>query len=239
MTNLWDIHNHILPGVDDGSSCMEETEVLVELEYEQGVRNVVLTPHCREGMFEVSSEDRLEIYKDTVRVISQSFPDMNIYLGCEMYMMEKSLKLLDNPVNRMNGSMVVLMEFDYGVEFSLMLKFISSVLARNYKPIIAHAERYDCLKGGSHNLDKLRDMGCYIQVNADAVIGRNGFKTKFLVAGWLKEGKVDLVASDAHSVKGRTVRLKKAYDNICKRCGAEVAKQLFQTNASALFGRNK
>ena len=21
----WDIHNHILPGVDDGSGCMEET----------------------------------------------------------------------------------------------------------------------------------------------------------------------------------------------------------------------
>lgn len=25
MTGYWDIHNHILPGVDDGSGCMRET----------------------------------------------------------------------------------------------------------------------------------------------------------------------------------------------------------------------
>ncbi len=24
MTGYWDIHNHILPGVDDGSGCIKE-----------------------------------------------------------------------------------------------------------------------------------------------------------------------------------------------------------------------
>ena len=30
MTGYWDIHNHILPGVDDGSGCMRETMEMLE-----------------------------------------------------------------------------------------------------------------------------------------------------------------------------------------------------------------
>ena len=41
----WDIHNHLLPGIDDGSSCMEETMQLIRTEYEQGVYNIVFTPN--------------------------------------------------------------------------------------------------------------------------------------------------------------------------------------------------
>ena len=41
MTGYWDIHNHILPGVDDGSGCMRETMEMLEEEYRQGVRHIV------------------------------------------------------------------------------------------------------------------------------------------------------------------------------------------------------
>lgn len=44
MTGYWDIHNHILPGVDDGSGCMRETMEMLEEEYRQGVRHIVFTP---------------------------------------------------------------------------------------------------------------------------------------------------------------------------------------------------
>ena len=43
MTGYWDIHNHILPGVDDGSGCMRETMEMLEEEYRQGVRHIVFT----------------------------------------------------------------------------------------------------------------------------------------------------------------------------------------------------
>ena len=37
MTGYWDIHNHILPGVDDGSGCMRETMEMLE---EEGIEVV-------------------------------------------------------------------------------------------------------------------------------------------------------------------------------------------------------
>ena len=40
-----DIHTHILPGIDDGSSCIEESISMLGMLMEQGVGTVVATPH--------------------------------------------------------------------------------------------------------------------------------------------------------------------------------------------------
>lgn len=53
---IFDIHCHIVPGVDDGAADIEETRKLLEMEYKQGVRNIILTPHFRFQMFETPLE---------------------------------------------------------------------------------------------------------------------------------------------------------------------------------------
>ena len=40
-----DFHSHILPGIDDGSTSVEESIALLRMEAEQGVEHVVATPH--------------------------------------------------------------------------------------------------------------------------------------------------------------------------------------------------
>lgn len=62
MTGYWDIHNHILPGVDDGSGCMRETMEMLEEEYRQGVRHIVFTPHYRRDMFAIPREEIQTVY---------------------------------------------------------------------------------------------------------------------------------------------------------------------------------
>ena len=51
---LFDIHCHLIPGVDDGAQDLEETRRLLRMEYEQGVRNIIATPHYRDQMFDTS-----------------------------------------------------------------------------------------------------------------------------------------------------------------------------------------
>ena len=50
MKGLYDIHCHILPGVDDGARNMEESLWMLSKEYKEGVRHVILTPHFRYGV---------------------------------------------------------------------------------------------------------------------------------------------------------------------------------------------
>ena len=49
---LFDIHCHIVPSVDDGASSAEEAYKMLQMEYRQGVRNIIATPHYRLQMFE-------------------------------------------------------------------------------------------------------------------------------------------------------------------------------------------
>lgn len=54
---LTDMHCHVIPGVDDGVKDMEEALRMIKIEYEEGVRTIIATPHYRVGMFEPSSRE--------------------------------------------------------------------------------------------------------------------------------------------------------------------------------------
>ena len=42
-----DIHNHVLPGLDDGASDEKESMRMLKSAAKQGVISVIATPHCR------------------------------------------------------------------------------------------------------------------------------------------------------------------------------------------------
>ena len=44
-----DLHTHIMPFIDDGSDSIEMTKKMLEMEIENGVTDVVLTPHMVKG----------------------------------------------------------------------------------------------------------------------------------------------------------------------------------------------
>ena len=44
-----DVHCHMLPGVDDGSSSMEMTMSMLQMAYQDGARRIFFTPHFISG----------------------------------------------------------------------------------------------------------------------------------------------------------------------------------------------
>ncbi len=234
MKGYFDIHNHILPGLDDGSSCLEETLMLIESEYEQGVSNIIFTPHYRVDMFEVPVDEHKRIFDETISGIKTKFPAMNFYLGCEFHLDSKSFKVL-NPSYCLCGTNILLVEFDYGASFSTMVKLLREVLSLGIIPIIAHVERYDAIVEDISRVMELRSMNCKIQINADAVIGKNGFSSKRLVNKLLKMEAVDFVASDAHNIDARSVRMGKAMSFVIKKYGEETKDNLFRNNIVSIF----
>lgn len=47
MDGWVDIHGHALPGVDDGAADIETSLVMLRNAAEEGLQQVVLTPHCQ------------------------------------------------------------------------------------------------------------------------------------------------------------------------------------------------
>lgn len=79
---ITDLHMHIVPGVDDGSLNMSMSLDMLEIAYEQGVRDVFCTSH------NVYSEEEITRYKSQFMMLQMMaksrFTDLKLYMGCEL-----------------------------------------------------------------------------------------------------------------------------------------------------------
>ena len=66
-----DIHSHIVFDVDDGPKTIEDSKLLIEESYRQGVRTIVSTSHRRKGMFETPEEKIYQILLDRFHLKSE------------------------------------------------------------------------------------------------------------------------------------------------------------------------
>lgn len=235
LPGCWDIHNHILPGVDDGSCDMELTFQMLLEEYKQGIRNIVFTPHYRPGMFRVRASEREEVYHEVCREFQDYFPAMNFYLGCELFAHERVLESVRDVRCRMAGTRVVLEEFSTSGHFHYLHQIVAETIEEGYRPIIAHVERYQCLTKDVERIRQLKRMGALIQINAGSILGNGGWKMKRFCHILLDDNLVDLVASDAHNMDTRPIQMASCIARIEKKYGRNVAKKLFVKNPDKLF----
>ena len=114
MTFL-DIHAHILPQVDDGAKDMETSLKLLEILKEQGVTDVIATPHF------YPDEDNSEEFALLIRnaytalkkeTIGKNLP--NIYLGCELRYFNGIGKSSAIKQFAISGTKYLLLELPYG-----------------------------------------------------------------------------------------------------------------------------
>ena len=83
MRGMYDVHCHILPQVDDGAESMETALEMLQREKEDGVENIIVTPHYRRGMFQTS----LEKIESAFMLLKENTADwgIHLYLGCEYH----------------------------------------------------------------------------------------------------------------------------------------------------------
>ena len=235
MLPLADIHIHILPGVDDGAPDWSVSERMVSMAYADGIRMMILTPHHRGNMFQKSPEELNQVFAEFSNRFSERYKDMSCFLGCESYYeIDLSVKLSNGTVLPMAQSQYVLLEFSPNVEYSKIFKAVNTMIQYNYFPILAHIERYRCLRGKLDRIKELQSQGAYFQLNADSVIGKNGFLVQRFCTEVIRQGIADFIASDAHRADRRRPLLYECSCYVAKRFGAECERMLFWKNAQAI-----
>lgn len=147
MTKLIDIHTHITPNVDDGSSSIEMSLNMLRSEVAQGGYKVFLTPHS--FAFETKRSDRVyeKMKKVQERSAAEGIP-LQIHQGCEIYTNKIKIgeilqDLQSGKIPSMNGTRYVMAEFSVHKGDIEDAKYcLNRYLEENWIPIIAHAERY-------------------------------------------------------------------------------------------------
>lgn len=234
---LYDMHCHLVPGVDDGSDSVGESMEILHREFADGVRTVIITPHYRRGMFETSREvvkRQFGLLREAAEADTE-LQGMRLFLGCEFHYNIDAVRMLRaEPAYVMPDGWHVLLEFSARHSEREIRDGTYDVLAGGFKPVIAHVERYPAV-ADPEKVDELRKMGAEIQVNADAVLGIDGFRTRRFCAKLIADGLVDYIGSDAHNTGDRAPHLGKCAVRVEKKFGPDVRERLMEKDPSKLI----
>lgn len=202
MPGYYDLHCHILFGVDDGAQTLEDSMAMLQLEYDSGVRTVYLTPHYRRDLFECPSQRRLEHFEALRASAAQRFPDLRLNLGCEVRVhMDVVDTIRSGSCFTMGDTGFVLLEFSAAAEKRYLLERCQTLLIGGYTPILAHAERCSAIRKDLELLQTLVDMGVYIQMNAGSITGKEGLAWKWFCKKAMRRDLLHFIGSDAHDTK--------------------------------------
>lgn len=233
---LTDIHTHILPGVDDGAQNMDIAFEMVNKEYNQGVRAIVLTPHFGGYNPDFDLHKAEEAFQHLRQKAEEKLPGLKLYPGNEILYSPGIVEALkEGKAKTLAGTDYVLVEFLYQEEYATILKAVKHLTMAGYRPVMAHVERYDCLLKDLDKVEELIYQGAYIQVNGNSFLRGILDKRFRFVKKLLKYDLIHLVATDCHNMKGRRPEIKSISEKICQLAGETQMEQLLSIGPSHLL----
>lgn len=201
VTKMIDFHSHILPGVDDGFKSMEDSLEELKIASEEGITDIVLTPHyISDSSYSSSASDNKKIFNKLVKQKDKLGINVNLYLSNEIYINDNIEELVNkkliNPINKK----YLLIELPLNGYIQNSKRIIFKLISNGYKVILAHPERYPFLKENKDAIKDFLDMGVLLQGNFMSLFGRYGKHSKKLLKYYLKKNYISFLGSDFHKV---------------------------------------
>ncbi len=232
MALFFDLHNHMLCGVDDGASDQEEMYAMLEASYKDGTRAICLTPHYSPYLFgdtSASSEKAFALLKEYA---SRTHPDMQLFLANELGYHENCIQALESGTCRsIAGGRYVLVDFPATVDFFELRNAIDQLQRSGYLPVLAHAERYPCLHRQMVWIGRFVDAGGVIQVNASSVMGDWGGAARKQWIQLIRNGYAQVIASDGHNMTDRQPKMSVCMDFLQRHFPEDIICRLVWENA--------
>ena len=233
-----DIHTHVLPGIDDGSQSMEESLDLLSIAAESGVHTVVATPHCNipdeydnyadadlEALFERLNQARME-----ARI------PVRLCRGTEVFATPELPELLqDQRIWTLNGTRYFLVEFAFSEDPDFFRRILRQCRDLDYRPIIAHPERYYCVQDDPELAFEFCVEGFGLQLNKGSILGRFGPDPQRCAQLLLRHGLAACVASDAHSPRQRSTHMSEIREYLMEAYGTDYCRLLLEENPARIL----
>lgn len=237
MMALYDIHTHILPGVDDGSQNMQETKRMLQMERQQGVLHVIATPHYAVGDSQTSPEKLYSVLEQVREIARKIDPEMTVDLGNELLNGPGMIEALQKgEALTLAGTRYILIEFLPTDRYSVIYQALRDYIMEGYIPVVAHMERYEALVSDRNRIVELIMSGAYFQMNAESLIGRRFSRRPVACRRLLEDGLIHLMGSDCHHDDQRIPVMQDALTYLSKEFRqSRNFRKLVQDNPKALL----
>ncbi|TXN35957.1 histidinol phosphatase [Flagellimonas hymeniacidonis] len=201
LHGLVDMHNHILPGIDDGAKTVEDSINLIKGFSELGITNFVCTPHIMN-----------HYYPNTLKTIKPSFDAVVAELSTlkmdyikidysAEYMIDDAFEsLLEERSIVPLRVKYLLIEMSYLQPSFNFDNAITDIAKHGYYPILAHPERYVYFHKEYKTYTHLKNQGILFQLNLMSLGSESyGTEVQKVSQKLLEDGCIDYIASDVHN----------------------------------------
>ena len=215
-----DFHSHVLPGIDDGSTSVEESIAMLRMAAEQGVRRVIATPHFypRHDSPEHFLEKRNFAETALREAMSRERDLPELSIGAEVHFFSgiSNSDILHQLT--IDEKCCILIEMPPAPWSDSMYRELEQIWRQwGIRPIIAHVDRY-ISRFRTHGIpERLAQLPVAVQANAGFFLQGSAS----MAMRMLKKGQIHLLGSDCHNLSSRRPNLGAAAEKIRSRLGQE------------------
>jgi protein-tyrosine phosphatase len=231
-----DLHNHILPGIDDGAPDLAVALEMARCAAGDGVETIACTPHYLPGLFLNKGPEvlpaiaALQAETDARGIALRFVSGADVHLHPELV-----ARLRDGNALVLAGSRYFLLEPPHHVAPPRLEEAVFEICVAGYVPIITHPERLTWIEDHYDAFTRLHDAGVWMQLTAGALTGSFGRRARYWSERFLDEGRAEIIATDAHDMDRRKPVMSAARDMAAARLGAQEAALLTSGRPQAVL----
>lgn len=192
-----DMHSHLIPGIDDGAPDIKTSLSLLDGMINLGYERLIFTPHIMGDLYPNTPETISKAFNRLTKAMKENGYAIPVSYAAEYLIDELFEKKIETELLCLFDRYLLIETM-----FSLMPPNIEQILfllkANNYKPILAHPERYHFMGLSFDALSVFEKHGCYMQPNILSFAGYYGNHEQKLAERLLDMGKVDFLGTDIH-----------------------------------------
>lgn len=200
LKGLTDIHNHILPGIDDGAQNIEDSIALIQKYGELGITDFIATPHIMNDFYPNTPDTIHEaLNKLKTALKEEGLEKVKIRAAAEYMMDQGFLEILQKEKLLCLSENYVLVEMSYFQPPINLNEILFQLQTQGYRPVLAHPERYAYFHSKKlEKFEELKDRGCFFQLNLLSLTGHYGKQIGQVANQLLDLKMIDFTGSDTH-----------------------------------------
>lgn len=225
-----DLHNHLIPAIDDGPADMPSALAMARLAVANGISHMVCTPHIHPGRYDNDAASIRRACAEFAAALAEAAIPLRVSAAAEVRFGDELLSgVLDGSIpflGEWRGRQVLLLEFPHGGLPFAAERLTQWLLDNNIMPLLAHPERNKGLLLQPSKLKPFIEQGCLLQLTAGSLAGQFGEPVRRLAHALLEQGLVSIIASDAHNLQHRPPALQPGLEQAARVLGARDAERL-------------
>ncbi|MBN1543000.1 hypothetical protein JW992_12710 [candidate division KSB1 bacterium] len=221
-----DTHTHILPFIDDGSKSWEESLEMLKLAEQDGIRQLVCTPHVLSPNDFLKEKEIFALFHELQKRARDAGITIDLFLGAEIHI-QPDLQLHRPIATLAQNGRYFLVEFPMNMIPDFVAERFFKIIVSGKTPVIAHPERNGRVIQNLQIAYDFAARGALLQLDAGSLFGVFGEAVRKTAELLLDADLIHLVGSDAHDKEYRSPKLSSAYNRVAERWGPMRAATLF------------